>query len=155
MTDYRSQGKSRNPNVVHLNYSKNHMNYYVALSRGNEAEHTVIIQGFEADKITCGISGYLRQEFRELELLDEITTLRIEGRLHPEVSGMYRGQLLYSYLSFHKNRKEPLHFHLILKFDPNADNTDLEPIMYDECHPTNVETVNKVKCKASDEAIDP
>jgi hypothetical protein len=39
MTDYRSQGKSRNPNVVHLNYGKNHMNYYVALSRGNEAEH--------------------------------------------------------------------------------------------------------------------
>ncbi|KAJ7833914.1 hypothetical protein B0H13DRAFT_1472200, partial [Mycena leptocephala] len=73
MTDYNSQGKSRNPNVVHLNYGKNHMSYYVALSRENEAEHTVIVQGFDETKITQGIKGYLHQEFRELELLDEIT----------------------------------------------------------------------------------
>ncbi|KAJ7890019.1 hypothetical protein B0H13DRAFT_1626522 [Mycena leptocephala] len=90
MTDYNSQGKSRNPNVVHLNYGKNHMSCYVALSRGNEAEHTVIVQGFDETKITQGIKGYLRQEFRELELLDEITTLRVEKLLPPQVSGMYR-----------------------------------------------------------------
>ncbi|KAJ6619606.1 hypothetical protein B0H10DRAFT_1946658 [Mycena sp. CBHHK59/15] len=79
-TDYASQGKSRNPNVVHLNNSKNHHNYYVALSQGYTAEGTAIIQGFDPKKITSGISGHLRQEFRELELLDEITRLRYENQ---------------------------------------------------------------------------
>ncbi|KAJ7831364.1 hypothetical protein B0H13DRAFT_1915472 [Mycena leptocephala] len=97
MTDYASQGKSRVKNVVHLNDSKNHHNYYVALSRGFTAEGTCIIQGFDSKKITSGISGHLRQEFRELELLDEITRLRHEGRLPKRVTGIYRGQLLSSY----------------------------------------------------------
>ena len=35
----------------------------------------IIIQGFDANKIIGGASGYLRQEFRELELLDKITKL--------------------------------------------------------------------------------
>jgi hypothetical protein len=64
MTDYASQGKGRNENVVHLNNSKNHHNYYVALSRGYTAEGTCIVQGFDPKKITSGISGHLRQEFR-------------------------------------------------------------------------------------------
>jgi hypothetical protein len=89
MTDYASQGKSRVKNVVHLNDSKNHHNYYVALSRGFTAEGTCIIQGFDSKKITSGISGHLRQEFRELELLDEITRLRHEGRLPKRVTGIY------------------------------------------------------------------
>ncbi|KAJ7843725.1 hypothetical protein B0H13DRAFT_1909242 [Mycena leptocephala] len=38
MTDYASQGKGRSENVVHLNNSKNHQNYYVALSRGYTAD---------------------------------------------------------------------------------------------------------------------
>ncbi|KAJ7085023.1 hypothetical protein C8R43DRAFT_909246, partial [Mycena crocata] len=97
MTDYGSQGRSRNPNVVHLNNCKNHHNYYVALSRGYEAIDTVIIQGFEPKKITSGINGHLRQEFRELELLDEITKLGYEGRLPKRVTGIYRRQLLASY----------------------------------------------------------
>ncbi|KAJ7939700.1 hypothetical protein B0H13DRAFT_1539107, partial [Mycena leptocephala] len=64
------------------------------LSREHTADNTVIIQGFDSKKITSGISGYLRQEFRELELLDEITKLRHEGNLPRTVSGIYRGQLL-------------------------------------------------------------
>ncbi|KAJ7091585.1 hypothetical protein C8R44DRAFT_647372, partial [Mycena epipterygia] len=63
MTNYGSQGKSRDRNVVHLNNCKNHHNYYVALSRGYTADNTVIIQGFDSKKITSGISGHLRQEF--------------------------------------------------------------------------------------------
>jgi hypothetical protein len=61
MTDYASQGKSRDRNVAHLNNSKNHYNYYVALSRGYTADGTAIMQGFDSNKITCGISGHLRQ----------------------------------------------------------------------------------------------
>ncbi|KAJ6623683.1 hypothetical protein B0H10DRAFT_1742915, partial [Mycena sp. CBHHK59/15] len=97
MTDYGSQGKGQNENVVHLNNCKNHHNYYVALSRGYTADGTCNIQGFDSKKITSRISGHLRQEFRELELLDEITKLRHEGSLPRKVTGIYRGQLLISY----------------------------------------------------------
>ncbi|KAJ7661751.1 hypothetical protein B0H17DRAFT_953450 [Mycena rosella] len=75
MTDYGSQGKSRPKNVAHLNNCRDHCTYYIALSRETSAHHTVIVQGFDPNKITAGMSGYLRQEFRELEILDEITRL--------------------------------------------------------------------------------
>jgi hypothetical protein len=63
MTDYGSQGKSKDPNVVHLNNCKTHISYHVALSRGHKADTTVIMQGFDENKITSGIKGDLRQEF--------------------------------------------------------------------------------------------
>ncbi|KAJ7122511.1 hypothetical protein C8R43DRAFT_841236, partial [Mycena crocata] len=97
MTDYGSQGKSRGKNPVHLNNCKDHRSYYVALSRGFRADDTIIMQGFDPKKITTGLSGYLRQEFRELELLDEITRLRFESNLPRCVTGIYRGDLLASY----------------------------------------------------------
>ncbi|KAJ7744342.1 hypothetical protein B0H16DRAFT_1222876, partial [Mycena metata] len=61
MTDYTSQGKSRAENPVELSNCKDHRSYYVALSRGFTAKGTVIVQGFNAKKITSGMSGYLRQ----------------------------------------------------------------------------------------------
>ncbi|KAJ7153846.1 hypothetical protein C8R46DRAFT_897778, partial [Mycena filopes] len=61
MTDYTSQGKSRAQNPVELANCKNHLSYYVALSRGFTADGTVIIQGFDEKKITGGMSGFLRQ----------------------------------------------------------------------------------------------
>jgi hypothetical protein len=62
MTDYASQGKTRKINVVDLISCRSHMAYYTALSRSATCEGTVIIQGFDDCKITCGASGYLRQE---------------------------------------------------------------------------------------------
>lgn len=44
--------------------------------------------------ITGGASGYLRQEFRELELLDEITRLRYDKALPKEVNGNTRNTLI-------------------------------------------------------------
>ena len=67
MTVYSSQGKTRPDNVVILNSCRDHLSYYTALSRSSTAEGTIIIQGFNPNKITCGAPGYLRQEFRELE----------------------------------------------------------------------------------------
>ena len=46
------------------NDPSDHLSYYTALSRSSTAEGTVVIQGFNLSKITCGASGYLRQEFR-------------------------------------------------------------------------------------------
>src|SRR6202789_4718899 len=87
MTMYSSQGKTRPNNVVILNSCRDHLSYYTALSRSSSAEGTVIIQGFNPSKITCGASGYLRQEFRELELMDEISRLIYEDHLPSIING--------------------------------------------------------------------
>ncbi|KAF9031158.1 hypothetical protein BJ165DRAFT_1358430, partial [Panaeolus papilionaceus] len=61
MTDYASQGKTRAPNVVHLMNLKSHQAYYTALSRGTSADRTLIVQGFDKEKIQGKCSGALRQ----------------------------------------------------------------------------------------------
>jgi hypothetical protein len=81
MTDYASQGKTRPENVVDLSYSRSHQAYYTALSRSSTAAGTLILTGFHPHKITGGASGALRQEFRELEILDSITKLHFDGKL--------------------------------------------------------------------------
>lgn len=81
MMDYASQGKTRPFNVVDLSQCRSHQGYYTALSRSATAAGTLILSSFHPSKITGGASGALRQEFRELELLDNITTLRFEDRL--------------------------------------------------------------------------
>ena len=100
MTVYSSQGKTRPNNVVILNSCRDHLSYYTALSRSATAEGTVIIQGFNPSKITCGASGYLRQEFRELELMDEISRLRFEDQLPPSINGQLRNALIRQYQQF-------------------------------------------------------
>ncbi|KAM6493945.1 hypothetical protein JOM56_010306, partial [Amanita muscaria] len=61
MTDFASQGKTRPYNPVDLFNCRSHQAYYTALSRGATAEGTVILQGFDARKITGKASGALRQ----------------------------------------------------------------------------------------------
>ncbi|KAJ7909550.1 hypothetical protein B0H13DRAFT_1616451, partial [Mycena leptocephala] len=51
------------------------------------------------------------EEFRELELLDEITRLRCEGQLPRNVTGIYRGKLLASYRAWKGIVVDPPHFH--------------------------------------------
>jgi len=87
MTDYAAQGKTRLFNVVDLHNSKSHYAYYTALSHSASAAGTCILQGFDPGKITGGATGSLRQEFWELELLDDITKLRFEGKLPESVIG--------------------------------------------------------------------
>ena len=55
------------------------------------------MQSFSPCLIICGASGYLRQEFRELELLDEISKLRYEGKFPDCVEGNFRNPLIRSY----------------------------------------------------------
>jgi hypothetical protein len=97
MTAHASQGKTRPYNVVHLNSCFSHMSYYTALSRSASAAGTIIIQGFDPNVITRGCSGYLRQEFREQEILDDITRLRYEGQLPDHVNGQLRNRLIRQY----------------------------------------------------------
>lgn len=44
-----------------------------------------MVQSFDPGKITGGISGHLRQEFQELNLLDEITTLKYNNQFPPDI----------------------------------------------------------------------
>ncbi|TFK50556.1 hypothetical protein OE88DRAFT_1631068, partial [Heliocybe sulcata] len=97
MTDYASQGRTRPNNVVDLNNCSNHQSYYTCLSRSASAEGTIMIQGFDPNKIMGEASGYLRQEFRELETLDHITELHFDNALPSHIEGHRRNTLVTAY----------------------------------------------------------
>jgi hypothetical protein len=97
MTAHASQGKTRPINLAHLNSCDSHMAYYTALSRSASAAATVIIQGFDSYTITRGCSGYLRQEFREQELLNDITRHVYENTLSCKMDGYTRNHLIRQY----------------------------------------------------------
>ncbi|KAJ7710919.1 hypothetical protein B0H17DRAFT_914782 [Mycena rosella] len=136
MTDYTSQGKSRPKNVVELANCNTHMSYYVALSRGTTAEGTILVQSLNSSKITGGISGYLRQELRELEILDEITRLRTEGVLPQSITGLYRRRLIRSFYAWKANHKDPEHFHPAMRWDSSMGPRVPAPVEYTEWRPS-------------------
>jgi hypothetical protein len=97
MTDYSSQGRKQKFNVVDIHNCCSHQSIYTCLSQGSTSNGTLITQDFTNEHITGGPSGYLRQEFRELELLDEITCLWFEKTLPAGVGGITRNHLIWSY----------------------------------------------------------
>jgi hypothetical protein len=124
MTDFSSQGKNRVTNVVHLTNCRTHQACYTALSRGSSANGTLILQGIHPGKITGGASGALRQEFRELELLDAIVHLRYEGKLPTSVYGDRRSTLINTFRQTMGNDYIPSHIHKAIqwgKHDPFLD----------------------------------
>jgi hypothetical protein len=111
MTDFGSQGKTRPDNVCDLNNLQTHQSYYTALSCSASAEGTLILQGFDPRKITGQCSGALRQEFRELELMDEITRLRYEGKLSLKVYGEIRNTLIQTFREWKGEQYVPNNVH--------------------------------------------
>lgn len=126
MTDYASQGRTRPDNVVDLNNCRDHQSYYTCLSRSSSADGTVIIQGFDAKKLIGGASGELKKEFRELELLDDITTLRFEGMLDKDIEGHRRHDLIRIFQSKMEPGYAPAYTHKYIKW--TAD----DPFLVDE-----------------------
>jgi len=116
MTDFASQGKTRPKNPVDLNNLQTHQAYYTALSRSSSAKGTIILQGFDAQKMTGGASGALRQEFRELELLDEITNLNYMGKLHKSVTGCTRNHLIKSFREWKGYQYVPHNVHKSIRW---------------------------------------
>ncbi|KAF8220083.1 hypothetical protein L208DRAFT_1335796 [Tricholoma matsutake] len=129
MTDYASQGKTRPYNVVNLNDNRSHQSYYTALSRSATAAGTLITQSFHPQKITGGASGALRQEFRELELLDEITDLRYNGKLHKGVVGDQRNMLIMAFRQWKGMHHIPSAVHKAIRW--NSRDPLLEPEIED------------------------
>ena len=111
MTEFASQGRTRPHNVCNIQDSPNHQAIYTALSRGSTLKGTVISQPFDSSKLVGGISGSLRQEFRELELLDDITKMRWEGNSHPSVTGVTRSELIHNFRKWKGEEYIPKHVH--------------------------------------------
>lgn len=99
MTDFASQGKTRPRNPVNLSHCRNFQSIYTCLSRSSNSAGTIIIRGFNSNKITKGLPGHLRQEFRELHVLNEIVNEIYEGRLDKKYLEPLRNPMIYKYQS--------------------------------------------------------
>ncbi|KAF6754974.1 hypothetical protein DFP72DRAFT_758449, partial [Ephemerocybe angulata] len=104
MTDYASQGKTREVNVVDLKRSRNHQAMYTALSRGTKASATAILRDFNEDKLVGGISGHLRQEFRMIDTLDEITKRRYNREIPADIVQRLRASTILAYKSWSRKQ---------------------------------------------------
>ncbi|KAF5345450.1 hypothetical protein D9758_013654 [Tetrapyrgos nigripes] len=129
MTDFASQGKTRDWNVVDIHNSRDFRAIYTALSRSSCADQTLILQGFNTNLLTGGIKnkGGYRQELRELELLDEITRLKYLGILSPSVFGDHRSSLIKSFRTVQGINFVPASVHKSIEWndsDPLPDTFD-------------------------------
>lgn len=109
MTDFAAQGRTRLYNSVHLWMCLNHQSLYTCLSRSSSLEGTLILDDFKESRMTRGASSALRREFRELEMLDDVTRLHYAGELPSFVSGSSRAELLSAYLRWKGARYVPPH----------------------------------------------
>lgn len=134
MTDYASQGKTRAVNVVDVRRSRNHQAVYTALSRGTSAHATLILRDFNEAKITGGLSGYLREEFRALEHLDEITLQRYHNEIPNDVVKQLRASTIVSYRAWNKSialLSKPSQSH-----STSSDKPSLVPVSSTVTHPS-------------------
>ena len=88
------------------------------------------MQSFSPQLITSGASGYLREKFCELELLDEITKLRYEGQLPDHIQGKVRNSLIRAYQTWKGTNYVPELTHPALKW-PAKDPLPLLPVVTD------------------------
>jgi hypothetical protein len=117
MTDYASQGRTRPVNPVDLKYCRDHRSYYTALSRSTSLAGTYILDSIDTGKVQGGLSGYIRQEFRELEILAHITEMQHEGILPNSINGPTRRSFINSYKAHFGSRFIPPKMPLELKED--------------------------------------
>jgi hypothetical protein len=122
MTDYASQGKTRPYNPVDLQHSRSHQSYYTCLSRCASAKGTLIVQSLHPNVITGGCSGWLRQEFRDLELLDEITKLAFYSQLPPGINGHSRNTLIRQFRAWKGFNYVPENLHPAIKWSEQCPN---------------------------------
>ena len=130
MTDYSSQGRTRPDNVVDLHSCHTHQSYYTCLSRSANAEGTIIVQGFDSKIITGKASGYLRQEFRELEILNEVTKLRYHGLLSDCITGDRRNVIIRQFQQWKGTEYVPPNVHPSIQWS-EQDPLDLLDIVTD------------------------
>ncbi|PPQ73943.1 hypothetical protein CVT24_012551 [Panaeolus cyanescens] len=106
ITDFGAQGKGMERCRADLSESRNHQAMYVSLSRATSAKGVLILRDFPVAKITGGLDGSLRQEFRELNYLDEITRLQYEGELPSDIIDVTRHLTISNYRKWRGNTLE-------------------------------------------------
>ena len=107
------------------------------------------MQGFDPQKITDKCSGALHQEVRELEILDEITQLRYEGKLSIKVYGDIQNTLIKTFHEWKGQQYVPNFIHSAIrwsKYDPlfESEIIDIQKIT------SIMNTENKTKRKMDD-----
>jgi hypothetical protein len=132
MTDFASQGKTRPWNVADPNNLRSHQSYYTALSRSATSEGTLILQGFDPKMIMDGCSGALRQEFRELELLDEITRLLYSGKLLRKITGDTRNNVITAFREWRGEQYIPQKVHASIRWSKCSPWLESEVLNLDE-----------------------
>ncbi|PBL01569.1 hypothetical protein ARMGADRAFT_905965, partial [Armillaria gallica] len=113
-------------NPVDLNNCRMHQSYYTALSRMATAEGTLLLPSLvnmcaspiDAHKIQGGCSRRLRQEFRELEMLDDITGCLYDGSLPVSVTGETRYSLISSFQEYVGKEYTPVRMDARLMWSP-------------------------------------
>ena len=125
MTDYASQGKTRAFNPVDLSNCRNYQSYCTCLSRSATAAGTIIVQSFSPQMITSGATGYLREEFCELEILDEITKMRYKDTFPAKVQGSVKNSLIQSFQKWKWTTYMPPSTHKALKWTARNPSTPI------------------------------
>ena len=92
----------------------------------------MILQGFDPKVITGGCSGALRQEFRELELLDEITRLRYLGKLPVIVDGDTRNHIIVAFREWRGENYIPQSVHPSIRWSKRSPWLETEVLNLDE-----------------------
>jgi hypothetical protein len=149
MTDFGAQGKTRPNNVCDLNNLTTHQSYYTALSRSASAMGTLILQGFDPRKITGKCSGALRQEFRELEILDDITKFKYEGKLSSKVYGNIRNTLIQTFREWKGQQYVPNMVHPAIRWSKHDPLLESEIIDIKQIQ-NSINVENKKKRKIED-----
>ncbi|KAL1711884.1 hypothetical protein EV715DRAFT_214688 [Schizophyllum commune] len=126
MTDYAAQGKTRSTNVVNLTNSRSHQAVYTALSRSSSADGTAIMTSFASGLITKGMDDQLKREFRNLEVLNDITCLRYHNQLPACVEGDTRNKLIKSFLDWKGDHYEIPGLHEALQWKSFEEWDDLD-----------------------------
>ena len=117
MTDYASQGKTRTINVLDLSHCQSHQAVYTCLSRSADAANTLILSQFDTNLVRGEMSGFLRQEYRHLEIMDDITLMLHEGRLPFSPVADTRNQYIKQYQLAFGVRKNPSSIPAALTWD--------------------------------------
>ncbi|TRM55195.1 hypothetical protein BD626DRAFT_419976, partial [Schizophyllum amplum] len=120
----RRVGYRHYASILNLTHSRSHQAYYTALSRSSSAEGTAIVSSFSDAAITRGLDDQLKREFRNLEVLNDITRMRFEDKLPAEVSGITRNQLIKSYLDWKGEGYEVPDLHPALRWQSSVDQRD-------------------------------
>jgi len=91
------------------------------------------MQSLQPSMITGGCSGWLRQEFCDLEILDEITRLAFHFQLVPEINGQCRNTLIRQFRKWKGLNFVPENLHPTIKWSakhPNPLEADVQDILW-------------------------